>query len=69
VYNGLDALARLARARGAAIESLALAWVLHHPQVDAAIIGPRTPAHLASALGSLDVALTAPEAAALAALF
>jgi aryl-alcohol dehydrogenase-like predicted oxidoreductase len=41
---------------------------LHHPRVDAAIIGPRTPAHLASALGSLDVALSAPEAA-LAALF
>jgi aryl-alcohol dehydrogenase-like predicted oxidoreductase len=69
VFRGLDALAQAARARGVTLDALALAWVLHHPQVDAAIIGPRTPAHLASALGSLDVALTALEAAELAALF
>jgi len=43
--------------------------VLHQPHVDAAIIGPRTPAHLASALAALDIALSAGEAAALTALF
>ena len=69
VFRGLDALAAAAAARGVTIDALALAWVLHHPRVDAAIIGPRTPAHLASALASLDIALSAPEAAALAALF
>jgi aryl-alcohol dehydrogenase-like predicted oxidoreductase len=69
VFRGLDTLASAARARGVAIDALALAWVLHHPRVDAAIIGPRTPAHLASALASLHIALSAPEAAELAALF
>jgi aryl-alcohol dehydrogenase-like predicted oxidoreductase len=69
VFRGLDALGQAARARGVTIDALALAWALHHPQVDGAIIGPRTPAHLASALTALDVTLTAPEAAELAALF
>ena len=69
VFGGLDALAAAARARGVTIDALALAWVLHHPQVDAAILGPRTPAHLASALAALHVALSPAEAAELAALF
>jgi aryl-alcohol dehydrogenase-like predicted oxidoreductase len=69
VFRGLDGLAEAARARGVTIEALALAWVLHQPQVDAAIVGPRTPAHLASALAAFDVTLSASEAAALAALF
>jgi aryl-alcohol dehydrogenase-like predicted oxidoreductase len=69
VFRGLDALADAARARGVAIEALALAWVLHHPQVDAAIIGPRTPAHLERAVAALDISLTPDEAAALAAVF
>ncbi|HMG24024.1 MAG TPA: aldo/keto reductase, partial [Kofleriaceae bacterium] len=69
VFRGLDGLADAARARGVAIEALALAWVLRHPQVDAAIIGPRTPAHLDAALAALDIAVSADEAAALAALF
>jgi len=69
VFAGLDALAEAARARDVTMDALALAWVLHHPQVDAAILGPRTPAHLASALAALPIALSADEAAALAALF
>jgi aryl-alcohol dehydrogenase-like predicted oxidoreductase len=69
VFAGLDRLAEAAGARGVTMEALALAWVLHQPQVDAAVIGPRTPAHLASALAALDVALAADETAALAALF
>ena len=69
VFQGLDGLAAAARERGVTMEALALAWVLRQPQVDAAIVGPRTPAHLASALAALDVALSADDAAALAALF
>jgi len=69
VFRGLDALADAARTRGVTIEALSLAWLLAQPQVDAAIVGPRTPAHLASALAALDVALSADEAKALAALF
>jgi len=69
VFNGLERLADAARARGVSMDALALAWVLHHPQVDAAILGPRTPAHLDSALKAIDIVLSAPEAAELAALF
>ena len=69
VFAGLDALAQIARARNTTIDALALAWVLHHPQVNAAIIGPRTPAHLAGALAAIDVALTPSDAAELAAVF
>jgi aryl-alcohol dehydrogenase-like predicted oxidoreductase len=69
VFHGLDALAEAAGARGVSMDALALAWVLHHPQVAAAIIGPRTPAHLASALAAIDIALTAREAAELAQVF
>jgi aryl-alcohol dehydrogenase-like predicted oxidoreductase len=69
VFRSLDALAEAARTRGITMQALALAWVLHHPQVDAAILGPRTPAHLDSALPAIDIALSADEAAALAALF
>jgi aryl-alcohol dehydrogenase-like predicted oxidoreductase len=69
VFRGLDALAEAARTREVTMDALALAWVLHQPQVDAAIVGPRTPAHLGSALAALDLALSPDEAAALAALF
>jgi aryl-alcohol dehydrogenase-like predicted oxidoreductase len=69
VYRGLAQLAEAARARNVSMDALALAWVLRHPQVDAAIIGPRTPDHLASAVAAIDIVLPADEAAALAAPF
>jgi aryl-alcohol dehydrogenase-like predicted oxidoreductase len=69
VFAGLDALAAAARERGVTMEALALAWVLQHPQVDAAILGPRTPAQLASAVAALAIRLSVDEAAALALLW
>ena len=69
VHRGLDQLAAAASARGVSISALALAWVLHHPRIDAAILGPRTPAQLDDALAAIDIALAPDEAAALAALF
>jgi aryl-alcohol dehydrogenase-like predicted oxidoreductase len=69
VFGSLDHFAEAARARGTSMDALALAWVLSHPQVDAAVIGPRTPAHLESALAALDLVLSPGDAAALAALF
>ncbi len=47
---------------------MTLAWVLHHPRMSAAIIGPRRPAHLDSALAALDVTLSTEDAARLAGL-
>jgi aryl-alcohol dehydrogenase-like predicted oxidoreductase len=44
--------------RGATIAQLAVAWVLAHPAVQVAIVGARTPAHLAESLGALDLTLS-----------
>jgi|SRR5215831_13564614 len=69
VFRGLAALADEARARGVDISALATAWVLAHPRVDAAIIGPRTAAHLDAALGSTNIGLSEDERMRLAATF
>jgi aryl-alcohol dehydrogenase-like predicted oxidoreductase len=69
VFAGLTALAGEAAARGADITALAIAWVLHHPRVDAAIVGPRTVAHLDAALAAVPLALSDQDAARLANLF
>jgi len=53
-----DALAKLAEESDLSLVHLALAFVVNHPAVTAAIIGPRTREHLDSQLGALDVTLT-----------
>ncbi|HWF33917.1 MAG TPA: aldo/keto reductase [Solirubrobacteraceae bacterium] len=53
-----DALARLAEEHGMTLIELALAFVIRHPAVTAAIIGPRTMEHLESQLKALDVELS-----------
>src|SRR5262245_49584460 len=68
-FRALDVLAKEAGARGIEMGSLALAWVLRHPQLDAAIVGPRRPAHLDTALAALSVALPPEEADRLAGAF
>ncbi len=52
------ALRAFAARRGATIAQLAVAWVLAHPAVQVAIVGARTPAHLAESLGALDLILS-----------
>jgi aryl-alcohol dehydrogenase-like predicted oxidoreductase len=52
-----DELARLAEEQGLTLIHLALAFVLQHPAVTAAIIGPRTMEQLESQLGAVDVRL------------
>lgn len=69
IYDALDRFVAHAAARGVSPDALALAWALAHPRVDAAILGPRTPAHLTSALAALAIPLSASEASELAALF
>src|SRR5438105_3804837 len=69
VYRGLAALADEARARGVETAALAVAWALHHPRVDAAIVGPRNAAHLDAALAGMGIDLSAEDARRLAALF
>jgi aryl-alcohol dehydrogenase-like predicted oxidoreductase len=53
-----DALARLAEEAGMTLIEMAIAFVIRHPAVTAAIIGPRTMEHLESQLGAADVVLS-----------
>jgi aryl-alcohol dehydrogenase-like predicted oxidoreductase len=52
-----EALAQLADEAGMSLIHMALAFVIRHPAVTAAIIGPRTMEQLESQLGSADVQL------------
>jgi len=52
-----EALAQLAEEAGMSLIELAIAFVLHHPAVTAAIIGPRTMEQLESQLPAADVVL------------
>ncbi len=54
-----DALGRLADEAGIPLVHLAVAFVLRHPAVTSAIIGPRTMEQLTSQLGAEDVVLDA----------
>ena len=56
--DAADALGRLADDAGMSLVHLALAFVIRHPAVTAAIVGPRTMEHLESQLGAADVALS-----------
>ena len=56
--DAADALAQVAEEAGVTLIELALAFVLRHPAITAAIIGPRTMEHLESQLGAADVVLS-----------
>ena len=57
-FDAASQLARLADEAGLTLIHLAIAFVLRHPAVTAAIIGPRTMAHLESQLAAADVVIT-----------
>jgi aryl-alcohol dehydrogenase-like predicted oxidoreductase len=54
----VDALGRLADEAGISLIHMALAFVIRHPGVTAAIIGPRTMAHFESQIGAAGVSLS-----------
>ena len=54
----VDALHKIAEARGIPMAQVALAWVLKNPVVTAPIVGPTKPHHLSDAVAALDVDLT-----------
>jgi aryl-alcohol dehydrogenase-like predicted oxidoreductase len=56
--DAADALARLADEHGLSLIHTALAFVIRHPAVTAAIIGPRTMEQLESQLGAAEVELS-----------
>jgi aryl-alcohol dehydrogenase-like predicted oxidoreductase len=65
----LQAFAREAEKRGVDQSALALAWLLGQPGMDAAVIGPRSPAHLLAAVSAFDVELPSRDLDALSRLF
>jgi 1-deoxyxylulose-5-phosphate synthase len=61
----VEAVARVAEARGVPRAQVALAWVLAQPNVAAPIVGASKPRHLDDAAAALDLRLTEDEIAAL----
>jgi aryl-alcohol dehydrogenase-like predicted oxidoreductase len=61
----VDAVRRVAEARGIPMAQVAIAWVLHNPVVDAPIVGPTKSHHLTDAVAALDIELTGDEIAVL----
>ena len=60
-----DAVQKVAEDRGVPMAQVALAWVLHNPVVNAPIVGPTKPHHLADAAAAVDLTLTDDEIAAI----
>ena len=56
--DAVEALARLAEEAGVSLIHLAIAFVIRHPAVTAAIIGPRTIEQLRSQLGAEELVLS-----------
>ncbi|HVS68908.1 MAG TPA: aldo/keto reductase, partial [Mycobacteriales bacterium] len=56
--DAADALANLADKHGMSLIHMAIAFVINHPAVTSAILGPRTMDHLESQIGAADVVLT-----------
>jgi aryl-alcohol dehydrogenase-like predicted oxidoreductase len=65
----IDAVAALAKARGASRAQVALAWLRRNPAVVAPLVGATKPRHIEDAVASLELKLTDDEAAALEASY
>ena len=61
----IEAMRPIAKAKGVSVAQVALAWLLHQPQVTSVIIGAKRPDQLADNLAATGVALTADDLAAL----
>jgi 1-deoxyxylulose-5-phosphate synthase len=57
----VEAVQKVAEARGVPMAHVALAWVLKNPVVTAPILGPTKPHHLSDGVAALDVNLTEEE--------
>jgi aryl-alcohol dehydrogenase-like predicted oxidoreductase len=68
-FRGIERFQAAAAERGVDPATLAIAWVLSHPQVTAVVVGPRRPEQLDHALAALGLPLAPDEREELAALF
>jgi aryl-alcohol dehydrogenase-like predicted oxidoreductase len=64
-FRVVDEAERIARARGASVPQVGIAWLLGTPGVSAPVIGPRTLEHLEDLLGAAEFSLTDDERARL----
>jgi aryl-alcohol dehydrogenase-like predicted oxidoreductase len=64
-WDVVDAVDRVARARGVPMAEVALAWLLSRPGVAAPIVGATKLEHLETALRAIELKLTPEECAAL----
>jgi aryl-alcohol dehydrogenase-like predicted oxidoreductase len=64
-YACIDAMEPIARAQGATIAGVAIAWQLHKPWVTSVLIGARNPQQLADNVAAAGIRLTAEEMATL----
>ena len=64
-FDCVDAMRPIAEAHGVSVAQIALAWLLHRPQVTSVIVGAKRPDQLADNLASTAVALSDDELRAL----
>ena len=60
-YPVIDAMRKIANARSCSVAQVALAWLLHQPQVTTIIIGAKRPDQLDDNLAAVDIELSADE--------
>jgi aryl-alcohol dehydrogenase-like predicted oxidoreductase len=64
-YDCIDAMRPIAQSKGVSVAQIALAWLLHQPQVTSVIVGAKRPEQLADNLAATQVQLSADELQAL----
>ena len=57
-WDCIDAMRPMAEARGVSVARVALAWLLHQPQVTSVILGAKRPEQLADNIAATDVVLS-----------
>src|SRR3954471_4129455 len=68
-FDGLEAFTAAAAELGVEPATLAVAWVLSHPQVTSVVVGPRRPDQLATAVAATELELSVAQRAELAGMF
>jgi len=64
-FDCIDAMRPIAQAHGVSVAQIALAWLLHRPQVTSVIVGAKRPDQLSDNLAAAQVVLSADEFSAL----
>ncbi len=67
-YDCIDAMRAIAQSKGVSVAQIALAWLLHQPQVTSVIVGAKRPEQLADNVAATQVSLSTEELQALEAV-